>query len=59
MDKKYDAGQALKTLLMELVIPEELTVDGPKEQKIPGTEFIKCCQRNDILLTRTETERPS
>ena len=40
MDKKSDAGQALKTFLTELGVPEELTVDGSKEQNSPGTEFM-------------------
>ena len=39
MDKKADAGQALKTFMMELGVPEELTVDGSREQTSPGTEF--------------------
>ena len=54
ISKKADVGQALKTVAMELGVPEELTVDGPKDQNIPGTEFMKCCQRNKILLTRTK-----
>ena len=40
MAKNSDAGQALKTFVMELGVPEELTVDGSKEQKSPGTEFM-------------------
>ena len=48
MAKKDDAGQALKTFVTELGVPEELTVDGSKEQNSPGTVFMKCCQRNDI-----------
>ena len=59
MAKKADAGQALKTFVMELGVPEELTVDGSKEQNIPGTEFVKCFWRNDISLTRTDPERPN
>ena len=39
-DKTADAGHSLKTFLMEPSVPEELTVDVPKEQKIPGTEFM-------------------
>ena len=31
MAKKADSGQALKTFLMELVVPEELAVNGSKE----------------------------
>ena len=40
MSKKADAVQALKTCVMELGVPEELTVDGSKEQNSPGTEFM-------------------
>ena len=59
MDKKADSGQALKTFVMELGDPEEVRVDGLKYQNHPGTEFMKCWRRNDILLTRTEPERPN
>ena len=40
MVKKSDAGQALKTFVMELGFPEELTVDESKQQNSPGTEFM-------------------
>ena len=43
---------------MELSVPEELKFGVSKEQSIPGIEFMKCCQSNDILLTRTEPEIP-
>ncbi len=59
MQRKADAGLALKTFVMELGVPEELTIDGSKEQNMPGTEFMKCCRRNDIKVTRTEPERPN
>ena len=42
---------------MELGVPEELMVDGSKDKNSPGTEFMKFCQKNDISLKRTETER--
>ena len=35
--KKADAVQVIKTFLMELGVPEELTVNGSKEQNSPGT----------------------
>ncbi len=41
MQRKADAGLALKTFVMELGVPEELTIDGSKEQKMPGTELMK------------------
>ena len=59
MAKKADAEQALKTFVMELGVPEELTVDVSKDQNSPGNEFMKCCRRNDILLTRTDPEIPN
>jgi hypothetical protein len=58
MAREADAGQALKTFVLELGVPEELTVDGSKEQTKEGTDFMKCC-RNDIKLQRTEPERPN
>ena len=59
MARKADAGIALKTFVLELGVPEELTIDGSLEQNKPGTEFSKCCRRNDIKVTRTEPERPN
>jgi hypothetical protein len=60
MARKKDVGQALKTFVLELGVPEELTIDGSKEQTIPGTDFMKCCcRRNDIKVHRTEPERPN
>ena len=59
MFKKFDAGQALKMFVTELGVPEELTVDGSKEHNSPGTEFMRCCQMNGILLTKTEPEVPN
>ena len=37
--KKSDVRQALKTFLVDIDVPEELTVDGSTEQNSPGTEF--------------------
>jgi hypothetical protein len=59
MAGKADAGQALKTFVMELGVPKELTIDGSKDQTKPGMEFMKCCRRNDIKVQRTEPERPN
>jgi hypothetical protein len=59
MAQKADAGQALKTFVMELGVPEQLTIDGSKEQTMPGTEFMKCCRRNDIKIQRAEPEQPN
>ena len=59
MANKADAGQALKMFVVELGFPEKLKVNGSKEQNSPGTDFMKFYWRNDILLTRTEPERPN
>ncbi len=59
VQKKSDAGQALKTFVRELGAPEELTVDGSKEQNKPGTDFMKCCRRNDIKVKTTGLEHPN
>ena len=57
--KKYDAGKALKTFVMKIGVPEELTDYGSKDQDGPGTNFMKCCRRNDISLTGTKPEKPN
>ena len=54
MFKKADPGQALMNFVMEPGFPEELMGNGPKYQNSPGTEFMKCCWKNDISLIRTE-----
>jgi hypothetical protein len=36
MARKADAGLALKTFIMELGVPEDLTVDGSKEHNSKG-----------------------
>jgi hypothetical protein len=59
MARKADAGLALKAFIMELGVPDSLTIDGSKEQNSKGTEFMKSCRRNDIRVTRTEPERPN
>ena len=40
MANKADSRQALNTFVMELGVPEELTVDRSKEQNSPGTYFM-------------------
>jgi hypothetical protein len=45
---KADAGLALKSCIMEFGDPEDLTIDGSKEQNSKGTEFMKSCRRNNI-----------
>ncbi len=57
MASKKDAGIALRTFIMDLGVPEHLTVDGSKEQTGKQTEFVKQCRKHDITLIRTEPER--
>ena len=59
MASKKDAGSALKTFCYEFGVPDELTIDGSKEQNSPGTLFMKTCRKYDIRVTRTEPERPN
>ena len=59
MAKKADPGQALKKFVMKLGVPEELAVDGSKDQNSSGTEFMKCCWKNYISLTRADPEIPN
>ena len=40
MSKKANTGQALKTFVMELGVPEELTFGGSKDKNSTGTEFM-------------------
>jgi hypothetical protein len=57
MARKADAGLALKAFIMEFGAPENLTIDGSKEQNSKGIDFMKSCRRNNIQVTRTEPER--
>ena len=59
MASKKDAGSALKTFCYEFGVPDELTIDGSKEQNSPRTLFMKACRKYDIRVTRTEPERPN
>ncbi len=57
MATKKDAGLAFKEFIKDYGVPEELTIDGSKEQNAKGTVFNKACRANDVKVTRTETER--
>jgi hypothetical protein len=57
MNKKSQAGEALKEFINELGVPDELTIDGSKEQNMKGTLFMQTCRKHDIQVTRTEPER--
>jgi hypothetical protein len=59
MARKADAGLALKSFIMEFGVPDDLTIDGSKEQNSKGTQFMKSCRRNNIRVTRTEPEQPN
>jgi hypothetical protein len=59
MATKADAGLALEQFYNELGVPDELTIDGSKEQNAPGTEFMKTCHEDEISVTITEPNRPS
>jgi hypothetical protein len=50
---------ALKTFIMEIGAPGELTIDGSKEQNAKGSEFMKNCRRNNTQVTKTEPECPN
>jgi hypothetical protein len=59
MASKSQAGEALRTFVLELGVPEELTVDGSKEQKNCNADFMQRCHKNNISVHRTELERPN
>jgi hypothetical protein len=42
--------------VLELGVPEELTIDGLKEQNMPGKDFMTCCRENGIKVHRAEAE---
>ena len=48
MNKKGEAGDALRTFCLEFGVPEHLTFDGSKEQCGRKTEFMKQVRKNDI-----------
>jgi hypothetical protein len=58
MASKGQTGEALKTFVLELGVPEELTFDGSKEQTNRDADFMKChCKNNISVHRRTEPER--
>jgi hypothetical protein len=48
MNSKKKAGDALQLFCQEFGVPERLTFDGSKEQKEPGTEFMKQIRCHNI-----------
>jgi hypothetical protein len=59
MASKSQIGETLKTFVLELGVPEELTFDGLKEQTNRNADFIKCCCKNNNSVHRTEPKRPN
>jgi hypothetical protein len=59
MARKAYAGKALREFVLEYGSPDDVTINGSKEQNAKGTEFMKTCQPNDVRVTRTEPERPN
>ena len=57
MDKKSDAGRALRLFCEEFGVPEKLTFDGSKEQCGKGTEFMKQIHQHGIDYHISEPER--
>ena len=48
MDKKSNAGDALRIFCQEFCVPERLTFDGSKEQRQKGTKFVHQIRTHDI-----------
>jgi hypothetical protein len=51
MASKSRAGEALKMFVLELGVPEELTINGSKEQTKPNTDFMKVAPRTTSVHT--------
>ena len=49
MAKKDDTVQEMKTFLIELGVPEGLTVNGSREQKSPFTKFMEWSEEWNIV----------
>ena len=56
MDRKKQAGQALREFCQEFGIPEHLTFDGSKEQTMKGTEFMKQIRTHGISYQIAEPD---
>ena len=57
MDKKSKAGDSLRTFTNDIGVPENLTLDGSKEQTVKNTEFLKQVCKHDINHHVAEPER--
>ena len=58
MAKKSNTGQALKTFVMGLGVPEGLAFNSSKERNSLGTEFIKLCRKNYISISQETKPEP-
>ena len=56
MDKKSEAGNALKLFCREFGVPESLTFDGSKEQNGKNTLFMQQIRKNNIAHHTIEPE---
>ena len=56
LEKKRQAGEALKSFCREYGVPEHLTFDGSKEQNGRNTESMRQIRQNDIDHQRIEPE---
>ena len=58
MEKKSQAGQALRQFIRDFGTPEQLTSDGAAEQTGPKTEFMKNVRKSEIDHHISEAYRP-
>jgi len=54
IERKNEAGSALKLFCQEFGVPEHLTFDGSKEQNGKNTDFMHQIKRHDIKYHTTE-----
>jgi hypothetical protein len=59
MDTKSNAGEGLRQFIHDFGQPENLTVDGSREQCGPKTEFMKNIRKYSIQYHITEPDRPN
>ncbi|MEO6564809.1 MAG: hypothetical protein ABIO63_02135, partial [Casimicrobiaceae bacterium] len=57
MDRKSKAGKALRLFCKEFGVPEQLTLDGSKEQTGKNTGFMRQVRKNDINYHVIEPNR--
>ena len=57
MYRKGKAGEAIRVFCQEFGVPEQLTIDGAKEQIGSNSEFIDQIRKNSIDFHVKEPER--